>query len=47
MKKKLGVDNFFLEDFSWKGGGTLPQNSYKPSRDEKLPCSGEPDRFSG
>ena len=20
-------------DFSWEGGGTLPQNSYKPSRD--------------
>ena len=23
----------FFCDFSWEGGGTLPQNSYKPSRD--------------
>ena len=21
------------DDFSWEGGGTLPQNSYKPSKD--------------
>ena len=31
---------FIYGDFSWKGG-TLPQNSYKPSQDE-APCKGEP-----
>ena len=24
---------FFYFDFSWEGGGNLPQNSYKPIRD--------------
>ena len=30
----------FFCDFFWEDDGTLPQNSYKPSRDlcEKLPC---------
>ena len=26
---------------------TLPHRCYKPSRDEKLPCNGEPYQFSG
>ncbi len=44
--KKISI--FVILFFSWEGGGTIPQNSYKPSRAyEKLPCKGEPDRFSG
>ena len=33
-------------EFFRKGGGTLPQNSYKPSV-EKLHCKEEPYRFTG
>ena len=31
------------KDFSWKDGGTLPKNSYKPLHDQKkLQCKGKP-----
>ena len=35
-----------MEDISWEGGGTLPENSYKPSQEKKPNCKGEPDLFS-
>ena len=34
------MDNFF-----WEGGGSHPQDLYKPS--QKLPCKGEPGQLSG
>ena len=36
IEKKFGVG-----DFSWKSGGTLPQNSYKPYLEKKLPSKEE------
>ena len=51
FKKEKGKKKFFLDfsifsrlDFSWEGGGTLPQLIFKLSQDL---CKKEPYRFSG
>ena len=31
-RKYVGRDSLFYGSFSWEGAGTLPKNSYKPSR---------------
>ena len=39
---------YFMGDFSWVGGGNIPQNGYKPSQNrtyEKLHFKGEPHRL--
>ena len=43
-----GGESFFRGDFSWVVGGTLPQNSFKPSQDLwKDTCKEEPYRLVG